>query len=86
MYAQHFSIIICATVLTFAAFPGCQPGSKEIKKNLKTLFFKDRIKGGKKKNPKINLRATSFVFCCDKTEFKQPVKSKQQEKYQYTLI
>lgn len=48
MYAQHFSIIICATVLTFAAFPGCQPGSKEIK-NLKTLFFKDRIKGGEKK-------------------------------------
>lgn len=80
MYARHFNIIIYATVLTFAAFPGCQPGSNKKNKILKHSSSETGLK------KKINLRATSFVFCCDKTEFKQPVKSKQQEKYQYTLI
>lgn len=84
MYARHFNIIICATVLTFAAFsPAVNLELAEEKKKFKILFVRDRIK---EKNKKINLRATSFVFCCEKPEFKQPVKSKQQEKYQYTLI
>jgi len=56
------------------------------KKKNKILKYSSSETGLKKEKKKINLQATSFVFCCDKPEFKQPVKSKQQEKYQYTLI
>lgn len=70
----------------FAAFPGCQPGSSGGEKNKILKYSSSSETGLKGKKKKINLRATSFVFCCDKPEFKQPVKSKQQEKYQYTLI
>lgn len=53
MYARHFNIIICAPVLMFAAFPGCQPGSSEGKKN-KILKYSSSsetgLKGKKKKS------------------------------------
>lgn len=52
MYAWHFNIIICATVLTFAAFPGCQPGSTGEKKNKILKYSSSSETGlkGKKKN------------------------------------
>lgn len=88
IYAQQFNIIICATISTF------------LPSWLSTLEYKHthrhrhihNIQNKKTQYPseagflkKINVIAASFVFCCDKTEFKQPRKSKQQEKYQYIL-
>lgn len=60
MYARHFNIIICATVLMFAAFPGCQPGSSAGEKKYKILKYSSSssetgLKGKKKNQSPSNL-------------------------------